>query len=851
MSKLAVGQFSTSNVLLEDSQVQLSFPAATDKNGDTVAYYAKIYWQPIYCSVSGENYISIETTDVVRANTEIPLTVTGSTTLQSTITLNFDNKLSTDVRIYIEVIARDGINDHPDDPPVLTSDYYYVIRHQIPTLVLNSAEWVPGTIREVQLNGSIVDYGFTTPGNLADLLPTDLTWQAWRTGLETALGSINLTFNFKIAYSSDNVNFSTPATHDITVIKELIKETPSDAAYTNDLDFSFSFNKDTTIPIPIESITQENSYFFKAYISSSHFTLNLDSNSTSILLTSNTPLFVMRNGIIQINLPKATTAKTGAIMAARGPQQDVINGQSLALYDLHTESGQSEVANSPSIGFFDNLHNLMAKVGINYNISTDTGDIEITNFLTNGNIILTPNGTGVLTSKGGFRVDTNNKAANLELNAVKSASGINEYTKNIFFKTGNKNRWRLYSNDTEETGSNSGSNFAIARYADDGTVLDNYVIWIDRDTGDVSLSAASKLTLNNTNDVGLSSTRHALQIGPSNSSNLAMDGNEIMARNNGAVATLHLNADGGDVYVNYAAGGGKVWHKGNFNPDNKVSKAGDTMTGNLNLPALIIDRPGTPVGTGENDKSIWFMTGGKTRWRIWSNSTDESGSNAGSNFALMRYDDDGNYIDAPFSVNRASGIFSFLQTPKVGSNDIWHAGNLNPSNYALTSHTHNYLPTSGGTLSGNLTVQGNIYTPNSSSKGVRIGDDAYIADINVSHTLGIISQTSTDRGYINFSQTSGNALGCVDGENLTWRGSTVLHGGLIRTGQCTLNSSSSTSVTFSSELPSTPYIVLTPVTTTNGVIAPKVRSKSSKGFSAVIGGSGFSNIVCDYIAIAV
>lgn len=371
MSKSAVGQFSTSNVLLEDSQVQLSFPAATDKNGETVAYYAKIYWQPIYCSVSGANYISIETTDTVRVNMEIPLTVTGSATLQSTIALNFDNKLSTDVRIYVVVTARDGINDHPDDPPVLTSGYYYVIRHQIPTLALSSAEWVPGAIREVQLNGSIVDYGFTTPGNLVDLLATDLIWQAWRTGLETALGSINLTFNFKIAYSSDNINFSTPATYDITVIKELINATPGNAAYTNDLDFSFSFNKDATIPIPIESITQENSYFFKAYISSSHFTLNLDSNSTSILLTSNTPLFVMRNGIIQINLPKATTAKTGAIIAARGPQQDVIDGQSLALYDLHTESGQSEVANSPSIGFFDNLHNLMAAIIVRYNDVTD------------------------------------------------------------------------------------------------------------------------------------------------------------------------------------------------------------------------------------------------------------------------------------------------------------------------------------------------------------------------------------------------------------------------------------------------------------------------------------------------
>jgi hypothetical protein len=249
---------------------------------------------------------------------------------------------------------------------------------------------------------------------------------------------------------------------------------------------------------------------------------------------------------------------------------------------------------------------------------------------------------------------------------------------------------------------------------------------------------------------------------------------------------------------------------------------------------------------------LYFRTDNKIRWAIRSNTSDESGDNAGSDFCIARYDDNGIVIDyEALKIIRATGKAIFSQTPRVGSNDIWHAGNLNPSNYALASHTHNYLPTNGGTLSGNLTVQGNIYTPNSNSQGVRIGDDAYIADVNVGHTLGIISQTSTDRGYINFSQTSGNALGCVNGGNLTFRGRTVLHTGFIRTGQCTLNTSGATSVTFSSALPSVPFIVLTPVTTTNGVIAPKVNSKSTTGFTAVIGGSGFSNIVCDYIAIAV
>lgn len=57
-------------------------------------------------------------------------------------------------------------------------------------------------------------------------------------------------------------------------------------------------------------------------------------------------------------------------------------------------------------------------------------------------------------------------------------------------------------------------------------------------------------------DASLSSTDHPFQIGPSGGANLAMDPNEIIARNNGAEDTLHLNSDSGIVRVNSADTGG-------------------------------------------------------------------------------------------------------------------------------------------------------------------------------------------------------------------------------------------------------------------------------------------------------
>ena len=64
----------------------------------------------------------------------------------------------------------------------------------------------------------------------------------------------------------------------------------------------------------------------------------------------------------------------------------------------------------------------------------------------------------------------------------------------------------------------------------------------------------STLRLTGTNDVTLSSTNHGFQIGSTSGTNLAVDTNEIMARNNGGTSTLHLNANGGYV----SCGGGLI-----------------------------------------------------------------------------------------------------------------------------------------------------------------------------------------------------------------------------------------------------------------------------------------------------
>lgn len=63
------------------------------------------------------------------------------------------------------------------------------------------------------------------------------------------------------------------------------------------------------------------------------------------------------------------------------------------------------------------------------------------------------------------------------------------------------------------------------------------------------LDVATSLRLGSITDASLTSTDHALQIGPTSGANLIADNNELMARNNGAYTGIMLNRDGGDVLL--------------------------------------------------------------------------------------------------------------------------------------------------------------------------------------------------------------------------------------------------------------------------------------------------------------
>jgi len=121
--------------------------------------------------------------------------------------------------------------------------------------------------------------------------------------------------------------------------------------------------------------------------------------------------------------------------------------------------------------------------------------------------------------------------------------------------------------------------------------------------------------------------------------------------------------------------------------------AGGTLTGSLTVKtyAIIAGTGGTPSQLFlDNDvlgqRMIAGRAGGATRWTILpGDTTAETGSNAGADFAISRYSDAGGFIDNPLTISRATGavtcktlVLSGLPTSATGlpTGAVWNNGGV-------------------------------------------------------------------------------------------------------------------------------------------------------------------------------
>jgi hypothetical protein len=83
----------------------------------------------------------------------------------------------------------------------------------------------------------------------------------------------------------------------------------------------------------------------------------------------------------------------------------------------------------------------------------------------------------------------------------------------------------------------------------------------------------------------------------------------------------------------------------------------------------------------------------------------------------------------------------------------------------------------GNTTSASITVNQVIATNNGSGTNYRVGDDAWIGDINIANTLRVSGVQNSNNGYITFGNSSNDALGRAGTGALTWAGNTIWHAG--------------------------------------------------------------------------
>ena len=105
---------------------------------------------------------------------------------------------------------------------------------------------------------------------------------------------------------------------------------------------------------------------------------------------------------------------------------------------------------------------------------------------------------------------------------------------------------------------------------------------------------------------------------------------------------------------------------------------------------------------------------------------------------------------------------------------------------------------------------------------------------------------SDGRSKITFKNSDGNTTE-VRGDSVS---TPKISAGNMAWGQGTCNSNGYTWINFNKTFPNVPRVVATPNTSTNGVIAIKIRNVSTTGFEATLGGTNFGNEKFDWIAIS-
>lgn len=115
----------------------------------------------------------------------------------------------------------------------------------------------------------------------------------------------------------------------------------------------------------------------------------------------------------------------------------------------------------------------------------------------------------------------------------------------------------------------------------------------------------------------------------------------------------------------------------------KDTTASETMVGNLIISrAAAAPQIALSSSTTGNGAYQFFQVNGVNRWVLGMDGSTESGSNAGSNFFIQRYNDAGGILAVPLSINRATGQINLFSNV-ISNSDILTTAAVNCNSLSI------------------------------------------------------------------------------------------------------------------------------------------------------------------------
>lgn len=251
----------------------------------------------------------------------------------------------------------------------------------------------------------------------------------------------------------------------------------------------------------------------------------------------------------------------------------------------------------------------------------------------------------------------------------------------------------------------------------------------------------------------------------------------------------HDYGTGGNLYMKSRANGtwGRVytiWNSANFDPNTKVNKAGDTMTGRLSwvmngVTSSISNDNGaythhnTNASSGHRfNKNVYVagnVYGGSSYNRILAFKDEINSQVGGSKSAQMNWASWGTDTYGGAIQIRELGLVTNTQSAWGYSPAItFHWGNRYAKRFgmrsdgqfavddipiSLSTHNHDsaYVNVTGDTMTGRLTIQSAGL--NGTYSGLLVGNDCYIGDCNMANTIGIMGTTNNSAGMIKLGKS--------------------------------------------------------------------------------------------------